>query len=106
MVFFERHFCVKWWERVKPLNDKKERWLYDVYLRHGEEHGKMRGTFTVETLMKRLHKEAVHDSTLIYTLKNTLDSLQKEAAFFGEENKIADILNDALSKQGLRILTK
>ena len=104
MLFFERHFCVKMWEMVKQMNEKEGRWLYDVCLRHGEEHGRLRGTFKVETLMEMLRQEAAHDSILIYTLKHTLDSLQKETAFFDE--KIEDVLNDALSEQGLKIVTK
>lgn len=106
MVFFERHFCVKMWERVKPMNDKKGRWLYDVYLRHGEVHRKLKGTFTVETLMEKLRQEAVHDNSPIIEMRRALDSLQKEAEFFGEKNRITDVLNKVLAEKGfsLRVL--
>lgn len=98
MDFFERHFCVKYWERVKFLHDSKGRWLYNVRLRHGEEHGELKGTYTVEFVMNKLRGEAVHEN-LERVLDRAIDTCINDLSFFGEMDKMKDVLNEALQKK-------
>lgn len=101
MDFFASHFCVKGWERIEWLNDKKGRSLWKVFLRHGEEH-KLHGTYTVETIMEKLRKEACHIN-LEATIASALDECFTDLSFFNETDKMKDVINKALNKYNLKV---
>lgn len=97
MDFFESHFCVKYWERDKFLHDKKGRCLWKVRLRHGEEHGKLKGTYTVEYLMEKFRNEACH-TDLKREIRSVIDKCVQELSFFGEIGSLPCIINEVLSR--------
>lgn len=101
MYIFRALYCVKRSERVKWLNDGKRRWLYKVTLRHDEDAGELRVTYTVETLMKRFrHDGQVNLPCMIgAALRDTTTYL----AIIGEQDKLAEYINKAFERMNINL---
>lgn len=97
MDFFCSHFYVKYWERDRFLHDKKGRWLWNVRLRHSEEAGKLKGTYTVEFLMEKFRNEACH-TNLKHKIRAAIDECVKELDFFDELGNLPRMINEVLSQ--------
>lgn len=105
MDVFYKLYCVKWCERIKWLNDGKRRWLYKIKLRHSEEVGELRGTYTVETLMKKFREEAyVYLPCYIAGVVNGLiKDCQSVLSAIGDKQKVTVLINDALKQKGVNV---
>lgn len=101
MYIFCSLYCVKWRERIEWLNDGKHRWLYKVTLRHAEDAGELRGTYNVETLMKRFVTDGQTNLPCMISraLRDTTDYL----AIIGEQDKLAEYINKAFERMNINL---
>lgn len=105
MDIFCSLYCVKRLEFVKWLGDSKGRSLYNITLRHADSAGELRGTYTVETLMKKFSEDAYtnlpcHIAGEVHRLVN---DVQRVLSVLGDKRKVTDVINEALQKQGVNI---
>lgn len=105
MAMFRNLYCVKWCERIKWLDDGKQRWLYKVTLRHPEDVGELHGTYTVETLMKKCSNDAYVNLPcyIAGVVKSLMTDVQSVLSVLGEKQTVTDVINDALQKKGVNV---
>jgi len=101
MAIFCDLYCVKRCNHLKWLNDGKRRNLYDVTLRHADNAGELKGTYTVETLMKRFREDG--DANLPCMLARDLILVEGYLAVMGEKDKIAEVINKAFKKMNINL---
>lgn len=100
-IIFSELCCVKRCEWIKWLNDGKRRNLYDVMLRHADDIGKLRGTYTVETLLKKCKADA--EINLPGNIRRRVKEIVDVLSFLGQKKRLADELNAALQEYGLKV---
>ena len=101
MDLFQSLYCVKWCRRIKWLNDGKNRWLFDVTLRHAEDVGELRGTYNVETLMKRFVTDG--QTNLPRMISCALRDTTAYLAIIGEQDKLAEYINKAFERMNINL---
>ena len=101
MCIFCSLYCVKRCEQIEWLNDGTRRWLYRVTLRHADDAGELRGTYNVETLMKRFR----HDGqvNLPCMISDTLRDTTAYLAVIGEQDKLAEYINKAFERMNINL---
>ena len=100
-IMFSELCCVKRCEWIKWLNDGKRRNLYDVMLRHADDIGELRGTYTVETLLKKCRQDAM--TNLSGNIRRKVKDIVNVLSFLGEGKQLVDELNKALKEYGLKV---
>lgn len=105
MTMFRNLYCVKWCERIKWLDDGKQRWLYKVTLRHADSAGELHGTYTVETLMKKFSEDAYTNLPcyIAGVVHSLVTDVQSVLSVLGEKRTVTDVINDALKKKGVNV---
>ena len=98
-IIFSELCCVKRCEWIKWLGDGKRRNLYDVMLRHADDIGKLSGTYTVETLLKKCRADA--EANLSGNIRSRVKEIVNVLSFVGKKDRLADELNKALQEYGL-----
>ena len=101
MCIFRSLYCVKWSERIKWLNDGKRRWLYKVTLRHADAAGELKGTYTVETLMKRFREDG--ETNLPCMISHALKDTTEFLSIIGEQDKLAEYINKAFERMNINL---
>lgn len=96
MSIFCDLYCVKRCRHIKWLDDGKRRNLYDVTLRHADAAGELKGTYTVETLMKRFRENG--EANLPGVLARDLRLAGCYLAVIGEKDRMAEVINKAFEK--------
>lgn len=84
---------VRFYERLKWLNDNKGRYLYDVILRY-EEVGKLKCTYTVEFLIKKFRNDV--ECSLSSFCKSKIADVLFVLDALGNPNRLQDVPNEAL----------
>ena len=105
MRMFGELYCVKWCERIKWLGDSKGRWLYKVTLRHADSAGELRGTYTVETLMKKFREDAYTNFPcyIAGAVNELVKGCELVLSALGDKQKVTDLINNALQKKGMNL---
>lgn len=94
-------YCVKQCSRIKWLNDGKNRWLYEIILRHNDDAGELHGTYTVETIMRRFREDA--DVNLPYFVRKAVRDTLTCLSVLGERERLAEVFNVAMQEYGLKV---
>lgn len=101
MYIFCSLYNVRWSRRLQWLNDGKQRWLYEVMLRHDDDAGQLRGTYNVETLMKRFRRDG--QENLPCMISNALRDTTAYLAIIGEQDKLAEYINKAFERMNINL---
>lgn len=105
MTMFGNLYCVKRCERIKWLGDGKGRMLYEVILRHAEDAGELRGTYTVQTLMKKFREDAYTNFPCYIAgmVSELMEGCQLVLDAIGDKQSVTDLINEALRKKGVSV---
>lgn len=101
MTIFCDLYCVKRCNHIKWLNDGKRRNLYDVTLRHADAAGELKGTYTVETLMKRFREDG--ETNLPCVISHALKDTTEFLSIIGEQDKLAEYINKAFERMNINL---
>lgn len=95
-----RAVCVKSYEFIKRLDDKKNRGLYDVYLRHADDLSKLKGVYTAEYIIKAHFPECV--DCFSWYINQEFSSIFQDCETFlsslGNKHDVIGLINEALQK--------
>ena len=96
---------MKWCERIKWLYDSKGRWLYKITLRHADDAGELRGTYTVETLMRKFSEDGYTNLPCYIAgrVNDLMKTCQSTLTILGDKRKVTDVINDALQKKSVNV---